>query len=137
MNKSYGLTPAKEREARRILSADPVLDALLRGHRSQVAQIGPWTPARGKPLIGVVAQIDTATPIAASAILPYVCNGDPTLGRGRIRAKMRDVTQLHVLVHFALARVVDITPIEPVGGPIPKVVATPVPGSTACPPSRD
>jgi hypothetical protein len=132
----YGLTPTKEREARRIIAADTTLQALLRGRQYRVGDLGPWTLEGSVKSIGVLAEIEMSSPITATAVLPFVCSRrDPSRGSGRSGVKMRDVTLLHVLVHFATARVAEIIPTSRPGAPRPKIAPTPLPGAAGCPPS--
>ena len=133
----YGLTPAKDREARRILATDAALRGLLGDRPYRVTRIGPWTLEGGTEAIGVLAEIDLPSSLSATALLPFVCDrrdGSPGLGRSGVT--MRDVTQLMVLVHFATKRVAEITPSSRPGAARPKVTPIPLPGATRCPPKR-
>lgn len=133
----FGLSPASEREARRLARGDPVLRALIGGSRYRIAEIGPWTAAGSRRVIGAGLLIDLARPLSRTAVLPYVCAGDARLPAGRVRVAMRDVSRLMVLVHFARSRILDVMPAPQPGAPPPSVRSAPLPGNPWCPPSSD
>jgi len=131
----YGLTPASERAIRRVITGDRVLRTLLRGKRYRIGQLHPLG-GPDRRLTGVATQIYSATPITASAVVPTICGRPPSRG-GRLRVTMQNVSRLRVIVDVATGRVVDITPNSYSGKPRPKVTATLLPGSVACPKSGD
>jgi hypothetical protein len=136
-NRLYGVTPAREREVRRVLAADRTLDGLIGGRRRAPDSLGTWTLEGGRRPIGAIAQYDLRSPIDIDETIPYVCSSVRTLPGGRIRLRMRRVSSLHVLVHFGRDRVVQIDPSSRVGGPEPRVVDyDPLPGSPRCPRRR-
>ena len=134
---AQGPPASAQEEARRILATDPVLRPLLRGHRTRVAALGRWDAEDGHSL-GVFADIESKTPIAATATLPYTCSDSAPAIAGRIRYRLRDLTRLYVSVDVAHGRVADVKFGTPVHGPTVKVLAAKaLPGSIRCRPSRD
>jgi hypothetical protein len=133
----YGLTGAKERRARRVIAADPTLRRLLRGTHFSIAQVGPWTAgAPATKLTGVAATIRIRGGVSGTAVLPYVCKGDPAAGRGRLRERLRDVPELHVLAQLDPDRIAQIDAYDPSGRTDAKILEV-LPGSTRCPRTRD
>lgn len=136
--RAVGPSKALLRRGRRIVAADPVLSEILRGHTHRIDKIGGWSAGeRGGGLLGAGGEIQIALPIEVSAVLPYVCAGDPRKGSGRRRVRVRNVTRLHFLAQFSTNRVVQISPSGLPGGPQPQGGRGELlPGSDRCPPSQ-
>ena len=132
-NRLLGFTAARRRQARRILARDRTLAALLGERSRRPAQLAPWHPEGRFEAIGAGAEYVLRSPIEVDAVLPYVCQGD-RLKHGRARVRVREVTRLHALAHFASRRVVAIYPSAREGGPQPQALEFDrLPGSAVCP----
>jgi len=104
-----GFTAARKHQARRILAGDETLKRLIGTRRHRPSQFGPWHPEGRFKAIGAAAAYDLAAPIEVDGVLPYVCQNG-SLRHGRTRVRIRRVSRLYALVHFASRRVVQIDP---------------------------